>query len=384
MTHDRSVTAATEGPIASAAARHDDNTAGAASPSPVPSRFWSAWGSHRAAAPAGARRINNFDGLRLLAAMMVVYGHVTADTTGTDGLRVLLFFSIGGYLLAGSWDSDPHPGRFLLRRFLRIWPAFATMVVVCAAASAMFPAPDMPDISRLASLFYLSNLWFSGFDWGFFPHAGPFMNRSVWMLPYEVNIYLGFALIAMFGRRALIVAAVGMVAAAPWVPPLTPQFAHLTEAWSVFFAGFFAAGVLLRRHPVLRSTGVVVGAVLLGAALLAGGAHTAGLLCIIPTAAVWIGERSWPVLRSAARFGDLSFGIFLWGWPLHQVSRLWLDPATPGLAVAAIVLVQAAAIAWVSWHVIEAPALRRRPTRSRATAAVPGGVAMADARGRVA
>ena len=81
-------------------------------------------------------------------------------------------------------------------------------------------------------------------------------------------------------------------------------------------------------------------------------------------AAVWIGQRSWVGLRSAARFGDLSFGIYLWSYPVKQVTRLWLDPHLPMALQLAVVLAQAVAIAWLSYRLIEAPALRLKPGRA--------------------
>jgi peptidoglycan/LPS O-acetylase OafA/YrhL len=97
------------------------------------------------------------------------------------------------------------------------------------------------------------------------------------------------------------------------------------------------------------------------------GERSAGLLLVIPPGAVWIGLRSWPVLRSAARFGDLSYGIFLWSFPIQQYTSLWLDPHTPIALQLAVVLLQVIPIAWLSCRLIEAPALRCKPRRPPAT-----------------
>jgi peptidoglycan/LPS O-acetylase OafA/YrhL len=317
------------------------------------------------AASATAR--NNFAALRLIAAVLVVYGHQTLDQTGTFGLRLVVFFAISGYLVAGSWHADPHLLRFMARRLLRIWPAYAAVVVVCAAVSYLFPAPDMPEISRLASLFYLSNLWFSGFEWGFFPFRNPFMNQSIWMMRFEVDIYIAFGLIAWFGarlgRRWLPLIAAGLVLAALRAPETHPSPGGLLECWSLYFAGFFAFGVLLREFAWMRRGAVVLLSLAAGVVLLWLGERTAGLLLVIPAAAVWVGERSWPVLRSAGRFGDLSLGIFLWAWPVQQVTRFWLDPALPLAVQFTVVLLQVVALASVSWRLIEAPALRCKPAK---------------------
>ena len=65
--------------------------------------------------PADARR-NNFDALRVTAALMVIHGHgwALADGVGSGlwgvpfarvGLDV--FFSISGYLVMTSWERTP-------------------------------------------------------------------------------------------------------------------------------------------------------------------------------------------------------------------------------------------------------------------------------------
>jgi len=317
---------------------------------------------------ASSAHRNNFYALRLAAALLVVYGHQAADRTGTFGLRLVLFFAISGYLVSGSWRSDPHAGRFLIRRFLRVWPAYAAMVVVCALGSLLFPAPDMPDISRLASMFYLSNLWFAGFDWGFFHARNGFMNQSIWMMRYEVDIYLAFAAVAFLRPRWIPAIAAAVFIFALRAPETHSQPGGLLECWSLYFSGFFCFGVLLREFPMLRRWGFVLAFGAAGVALLAAGERTAGLLLIIPPAAVWVGEQSWPVLRSASRHGDLSLGIFLWAWPVHQVTQLWMHPGTPLAMQLAIVGTQVLALAWISWHLVEAPALRIKPKKPSAEA----------------
>lgn len=312
-----------------------------------------------------SRSRNNFDGVRLLAAIFIVYGHQTVDQSGTFGLRLLMFFSISGFLVTGSWVSDPSALRFLTRRFLRIWPAFAVLIVCCAALSWLFPSPDMPEMSRLASAFYLTNLLFHGFDWGFFPARNPLMNQSLWMLPFEIDLYLAFVLVALLGRKARICCAVSLVLAAVTAHPTTAPTGGLLECWSLYFSGFFAFGVLLKELPRLQGSATAAVSVACGIVALGLGERSAGLLLIIPPAAVWIGQQSWVVLRSAGRFGDLSLGIFLWSAPVQQVTGLWLNPQLPVMLQLAVVLAQVIPIAWFSHRLIEEPALRYRPARPR-------------------
>jgi peptidoglycan/LPS O-acetylase OafA/YrhL len=76
-----------------------------------------------------------------------------------------------------------------------------------------------------------------------------------------------------------------------------------------------------------------------------------------------------PVIR-AARFGDLSYGIYIYGWPAEQGAIWLLGGHAAWWQVFLIALPAAAALAFLSWHLVERPALRLKP-RTRRSAAVP-------------
>ena len=73
-----------------------------------------------------------------------------------------------------------------------------------------------------------------------------------------------------------------------------------------------------------------------------------------------LGLYSTPVLNKAARFGDLSYGLYLYAFPVQQVV---LDHG-PAWAIVRCTL-GSAALAFLSWHLIEAPALRLKPRGDR-------------------
>jgi peptidoglycan/LPS O-acetylase OafA/YrhL len=68
---------------------------------------------------------------------------------------------------------------------------------------------------------------------------------------------------------------------------------------------------------------------------------------------------SLPRLR-AARFGDLSYGLYIYGWPVEQAVLCWGGPM-PWWALFLIGLPIAAGAAFVSWHLVETVALRLKP-----------------------
>src|SRR6188768_3368852 len=87
-------------------------------------------------------RHNNFDLLRLLAAWAVLVSHSFAvldqpeplhqlgSTLGNVG--VLIFFAVSGLLIRRSWEYDPSPRDFWVKRGLRLLPALATVGVLTA------------------------------------------------------------------------------------------------------------------------------------------------------------------------------------------------------------------------------------------------------------
>lgn len=76
-------------------------------------------------------RTNNFNVIRIIAAAMVIYGHMSSlmglPVHGVYGqsvstLAVKILFIVSGYLVMKSLMSDSHFGRYMLRRSFRIFP----------------------------------------------------------------------------------------------------------------------------------------------------------------------------------------------------------------------------------------------------------------------
>src|SRR5690349_21680692 len=154
---------------------------------------------------------NNFDGLRIVAAVMVLVSHQFAllqlpqpeiySGMSLGGVAVLVFFSISGYLVAQSWTNDPNVVRFAAKRLLRVWPALAVATGVAALIvgpivtslplRAYFAAPDFQSYFLMLRFRQWDQLP-GVFDTLPFAHA---VNGSLWTIPYEVRWYL-FMMIA--------------------------------------------------------------------------------------------------------------------------------------------------------------------------------------------
>jgi len=91
-------------------------------------------------------RRNNFDALRLIAALSVVFSHSFLIAEGSEAnepfiwltgnqcilglVGVFVFFVISGHLVTESWCRRPLPGRFLLRRTARIYPGLVVSIAI--------------------------------------------------------------------------------------------------------------------------------------------------------------------------------------------------------------------------------------------------------------
>lgn len=352
------------------------------------------WGrlAPRLGQPACVERSNNFDGLRLLGALSVftshqvsTFGHPqpTIYTGYSLGLTAVMgFFAISGYLVSGSWLSDPDLRRFANRRGLRILPAYWAVVLLAPLLVWTF-TPLTQAWLRISA--YWPHVVFQGVDYSFFddnPYPG--LNGSLWSIKFEILCYLLLAAFGVLLRRRLgagaallLLGGIGMLLLAGGEAAIRSRWAQSDFGTLLFMGSFFAAGTVFRSFPVLTSAWVTAPLVVLGVSLTYCGQNYLGVLATIPALVVLIGTRSWPVLRSAGRFGDFSYGIFLWGAPLQQLVFALYGRSTNVAVVALSSVALTLAAAALSWHLLERPSLRLKPRRHTATPAA-GAVPLVD------
>jgi peptidoglycan/LPS O-acetylase OafA/YrhL len=289
-------------------------------------------------------RINNFDALRLVGALMVLLTHMApasgrptwtwmGNSFGTLG--VLIFFSISGYLITASWRAEPDLGRFLVKRYLRVVPGLAVAMAACWLIVAALGLQGFPDNPR---------------------HD---FNMSLWTIPLEVYCYVILAGAGMLVARPALVCAAAALGAYLLLP-----FDFFT-----CYALFFAAGALFQEYPALLNWRVVGLLVAAGLAVAMLGEENLGMALAIPALTVWIGRQSWPVLRDAGRFGDLSYGVYIYAYPMQQVVVSLMGASASYYALSAASLAVVLPLAWLSWRYVEAPALARKPVREPRTSA---------------
>jgi peptidoglycan/LPS O-acetylase OafA/YrhL len=327
-------------------------------------------------------RDNDFDAIRLVAALAVLVGHAW-PLTGVShpprlaGLPIFelgvdIFFALSGFLIATSWARSPRVVPFLLRRVFRIFPALILLVLITVfvlgpVVSALGPAAYFGDPGSWA---YLSNVTLAAT----YHLPGVFLgnpvegvvNGSLWTLGPEFLCYLAVLAVGLVVLRAARQEALRLVAFATLgillvvvqtVPGLAPAGTEDVLRVVVFFAAgavlseldrLGMLGLLRRRAVVL----VLAAAWLIAGAVLPGDAATPLAWLVLPCVVVGLGVQSTPGARRAARFGDLSYGLYLWGYPVQQTVVL-VAPGLPlGLDIM-IVAIITGALALASWWLVE-------------------------------
>jgi peptidoglycan/LPS O-acetylase OafA/YrhL len=346
-------------------------------------------------APAQAgHRWNNFDFVRVLAALCVLLSHqfalnglpepVFLKLHSLGGVGVLIFFTISGFLVAQSWHADPHVGRFAARRLLRIWPGLAVLIVLAALVwgplvsslsfTEYFRHPQLPT--------YFNNLRFSfrdGLPLRFEGNALPTaVDGALWTIPLELKCYLALALFGIAGllRRRWVVPGLTVLVLTAYaiVEPRGDRLVAIFD-WTlenrflVEFGLFFFAAVALWRLNALasgrRAMLLTAAGWTLGAAAVAADRPLLGLWCALPITVLAFGTASLPYLRRAGRFGDLSYGLYIYAFPVQQTLIWLLKDKLPWGAVLALTLLVTFTLAFASWHLVEKRALRLKPRKRR-------------------
>lgn len=287
----------------------------------------------------------SLDSLRGVAVLLVIVGH-SVPVGVPHGLGIVgvgLFFSLSGYLitglLVGEWDRGGiRLPAFYLRRARRLLPALIVFVAVMLALGQATIAQAMP------ALFYYANL--RGNALGVLGHT--------WSLAFEEQFYIAWPLlligalrIGLLARPAAVFVLCGLLVAIgqPW--------------WAGLLAGCGIALVSRGRAADFRLptwTGPVAALGLAATLLLPTAWAERGIVVLAPFVVAAVASRPalswWPL----ERVGRISYGMYLWHFPIAGVL---LTLGLPYPVLLATLVASTLAVAIVSWVVIERRLLRR-------------------------
>jgi len=336
-------------------------------------------------------RSTGFDYLRVGLALSVVCSHSVVTSYGTDlqsqflagpwrslvGVILPMFFALSGFLVAGSLQRNTLP-TFLGLRVLRIMPALAVEIGLSALLLG-------PLLTRLPIAEYFADTRFFSyflnitgdihyflpgvFDTNPFPF---YVNAQLWTVPFELECYVLLAITGIVGiyRNPGLLVFATIVLHFAWAGHAilaghTDGGLGSTVPGNVLALSFLAGvSFYLLRDRVSADWRLCMGAAALTAIALQ--VPFGDYLIPFPVAylTVCLGLLN-PRKRFLLRWGDYSYGIFLYGFPIQQFVT-GLGPGFHNWAInLALAVPLTVAFAALSWVTVERPALSLRRYVSR-------------------
>ncbi len=300
--------------------------------------------------------------------------NVSFGDFGVDG-----FFLLSGFLIVQSWQKNPELIGFLHNRVLRIVPGYLVAVLLSTLAVGLL-APGIDHFFRHLNInFVYSVLALSA------PSTPPVLrgaaypkvNTSLWTVSYEFRCYI---LIAVFGicglfRRPIVWATVTLALLAASASPsliahirvnstLTHVIGDPTE--TVRLTAIYCIGInffLFRRWIIFRPLFAVSAAAAIAGVRMFDPDHMELALALFGGYLMfYFGQVSMRSLHWMKNIPDISYGIYLYGWPVEAL-WIWRFRGSPWVAFI-ISTVSCFILGWLSWHFVERPMLKLKRRQS--------------------
>ncbi|WP_424193887.1 acyltransferase family protein [Ampullimonas aquatilis] len=322
---------------------------------------------------------NNLTFIRLFAALAVIYGHASAiipntkadwvsRTTGyafSGGVAVDLFFLISGFLVTASIINGG-PRHYVISRIARIYPAlWAHLILVTfILGSVLTKLPLCDYITNNYVWSYFINLATTSKGAFFLPgvfednlnHA---INGSIWSVLIEVWLYICVLLLYFLGllkSRATFNVTFFILIIVFWQNnDLVPSFFSGATNLHVCFMFFIGSFLFINRHSISTSPYYLFIAILLAGITIGTDRFVYTYILVLVTffcSTSFSSQFSW-----MNRFGDYSFGVYLYGWTSQQL----IAQELPNLSATTQTLISmglSLLLGMLSWHLIEKRVLR--------------------------
>jgi peptidoglycan/LPS O-acetylase OafA/YrhL len=332
---------------------------------------------------------NHFNLLRLVLSVLVIVSHSFELVDGNRNREPLTtlfgtisfgefavdcFFIVSGFLITKSWVDTPRLKPFLIARVLRIYPAFIVATCLCVFVLAPLSSSNVRGylktleyVNIFKSIFFLQLPSVS--PTGLVASAKSF-NGSLWSISYEFKCYLLIALMGLLrlvrkkaATFTLLICICGLFGLMSFMQdhdlkleilgkhPLTNIGNFLTVRTMMFFMSgccFYHYREQLILTPGLGISALlflIIGLFFKSTAELALAIFGAYLLlsCAI---------KSSSISRFYKRFPDVSYGTYLYAWPLQLI---WMSNL-PSASVTVIffgTFITSLLFGWMSWHFLE-------------------------------
>ena len=338
-------------------------------------------------------RMPELDGIRGLAALMVVGFHLAGVYSGFLGVDI--FFVLSGFLITSILlrEYDEHGEirlkTFYLRRAIRLWPVLTVFLLVYGAVALALNRPLSNTLAAMASVeFYYSN-WLQAFR----APVDLDMLTHTWSLSVEEHFYVVWPLAIIVLMRhvrnyrliiGLLIGAIGAIGLWRgylfWITASDPRCYCGTDTRAdALLSGCLVAFIrqlgLQVSHRLSAAALIAILCLLLPPGWLKSGAVYYGGFTLITVAApillLWILQNpqhpACHLLRHRALIwvGQISYSLYLWHWLVLRVMQTLIPNQYVARPVA---LVLSFLVSALSFYAIERPCLRLKNRLTTMTA----------------
>lgn len=338
-------------------------------------------------------RQNNFGALRLILALLVLFSHTFAAYHGNDdtepfyrltrfqmdvsAFAVNGFFGISGFLITLSWMRTPRFKTFMMKRILRIYPGFIiasliSLLIVAPLAGAEWSALAPLEIGKAVAR--IAGLSAPRVQGSFATEPLPVLNMSLWTIRYEFICYLMVPVLVLLLSRTKF-SRIGITAL--YLATLiwhATQGAYLVktgasdlpiigslDVWPRFLCYFLSGMVLAFNSDRIPFRHWIAGLCLAAMAI---SAYFGGFFIVTALAGMYLifyaAYQQNVKLFHIGEKVDLSYGVYLYAWPVTMLCILHLRHVMGPYGIIAIALPITLALSTLSWYLIEAPFLAKK------------------------
>jgi peptidoglycan/LPS O-acetylase OafA/YrhL len=333
----------------------------------------------------------DIDWLRAIAVLAVVAFHFEAPAVFGGFVGVDIFFVISGYLITGIIQSEVKSGTFSFaqfyeRRVRRLLPALYAMVALTAIPSFhyLLTSERAEFFRSVAAVVTFTSNFFFWFQTGYFDHAAvekPLLHT--WSLAVEEQFYLAlplllWALLRLARGRNVLPIALGTLGVASFALSIwlmrtdrsaTAFFMSPPRAWEFLIGGLIATPDFpVLRHALAQQIARGIALVLIAIPIfsLRQGPGFPGFNALTPCIGaamfIWSGigvptlKRSpYSPLNAAKFFGQISYSLYLWHWPLFTFARFSKSSLVLDAGDKIVLFVLTVLISYLSWRFVEQP-----------------------------
>jgi peptidoglycan/LPS O-acetylase OafA/YrhL len=351
--------------------------------------------------------MRGLDGLRGIAVIAVVLYHADRNYLKGGFLGVDIFFVLSGFLITTilmneiSQNGNLDRAKFYIRRIRRLFPALIALLLIAIVISGFFVSDSAYALRRDLpwALTFVLNLSYIFFNQSYFINiARPPLLQHLWSLAIEEQFYIIWPLVLVIvyrlAKRAykVTVAVIALslaITSTAWMAVLANRhqypipndpsrlyFGTDTHAMGLLIGCALAAVVSIEKlnpkiTPDRRAFMNMIGGgalVLLFAGLFlidefSSALYRGGFLAISLVTAIVILILAHPGLKFAnlfsnrilVWFGDRSYGMYIWHWPIFMLLRPGIDLAAPDVITQLIRITILLVVSDISYRFLEMP-----------------------------